>query len=718
MSGHRWPSPWPLCLLICLTGCQSGESGRMAWNPFRKLAEKPVAQKENAAFSLPKFARRQQVEKSIDEEDSATPIAEEQVDRLLADGQQALQDERLDDARAAYSQVLDASPDNATAHHGMAMAADLSQQWSDAEYHYRQALRIRPRDANLLCDIGYSYLLQDRYAEASRYLNHAIEVSPQHESAHMNLALLDLRQGNRQAAENRITSRFGSSAQSAQILAQLESQTSAVTAAFKTEASHVIPPNATFEQIQEIARQERLEAIRRRATQSIPQQDMQAAPTIDRVAALPNPNSSGDGITYDTRTGLPLNQPGYGNHPNPDPLGMPYDVNAATGITAESGHTSTENGPFSGLSQNPQQWVNAPNPGAAQNAQSAEFGHGITAPPMNNSAMNVATSGTQPPLTIPSNGARGATMNSHAPNPPQNSLVASMGGQYINQPPVGWNGQAGGEISTNVNSNPVFNPTVSSGPSPSVSAPTPGGTLPQQRVIPVHPSGAYLSPPVGSVSYGQPIGFESTQPAHGNQSPMANVSSTDTNPRIAMSSSGMNGAPQNSYQQGSTSGQPGGTSRPLYLDGLNAGPGSIFPIGQPGQSQPADASGQPPAERTDQLNMSNVSSPGSNSMINGLMYDQPTSALPSQEWANQQQQQLRSQQLQSQRWLGQQSPGLSQSNGGTVSQGNPSTWQNARPATVNPLESYDRQRQKMDSEYNKTLQQMDQGNTGGIPQFQ
>jgi Flp pilus assembly protein TadD len=129
-------------------------------------------------------------------------VAEEQVDRLLADGQAALQEERFDDARLAYNEVLSASPDNATAHHGLAMAADLTEQWADAEYHYRQALRIRPRDANLLCDIGYSYLLQNRYAEAARYLNHAIEVNPQHESAQMNLALLDLRQGNREAAEN------------------------------------------------------------------------------------------------------------------------------------------------------------------------------------------------------------------------------------------------------------------------------------------------------------------------------------------------------------------------------------------------------------------------------------------------------------------------------------------------------------------------------------
>ena len=233
MSGHRWYSISALGLMILLAGCQSEKSGRFAWNPFRKTPKNAVASGNESAFSMPAFARRKaDADDSESSVAAGSPIAEQQVDRLLTDGQIALQEDRLEDAKRAYLEVLSASPDNATAHHGMAMASDLSQAWADAEYHYRQALRIRPRDANLLCDIGYSYLLQNRYSEASRYLNHAIEINPQHESAQMNLALLDLKQGNRKAAENRVAARFGASAQASQVLAQLESQTNAVTAAF------------------------------------------------------------------------------------------------------------------------------------------------------------------------------------------------------------------------------------------------------------------------------------------------------------------------------------------------------------------------------------------------------------------------------------------------------------------------------------------------------
>ncbi len=115
--------------------------------------------------------------------------------------------------------------------------------------------------------------------------------------------------------------------------------------------------------------------------------------------------------------------------------------------------------------------------------------------------------------------------------------------------------------------------------------------------------------------------------------------------------------------------------------------------------------------------MNQVSSPGSNSMINGAFYEQPHSAVPSQEWGNQQQQQLRAQQLQSQQW--QQRNGQysqpSQNSGGPY--GTASSASAPRQAPINPLTAYDQQRQQLDSEYNKTLQQLDRQNASGNPQF-
>lgn len=684
MSGYRWSSLLPFSLIVLLTGCRSSESSRFAWNPFQKSAEKVSAERNGSAPELPKFASQ----KSEFQEESArqAPIAEEQVDRLLADGQLALQEERLEEARSAYNEVLRSSPDSATAHHGLAMAADLSEQWADAEYHYRQALRIRPRDANLLCDIGYSYLLQNRYAEAARYLNHAIEVNPQHESAQMNLALLDLRQGNRQAAESRVISKFGSGTQAMQIMAQLEGQTTAVTAAFKTDVATPIPSNATFEQVQELARRERLEAERRRAGQGMsqepasqpagqmqqpmrPQVQHQPMTGSDRQA-VSNRNGLPNGSAYDANTGLPTSIPGA----------QYAELVAGSGGQFQTGQAlSNDGGPILDAGQSgggfPSTGTSAyggelpargnsqglPHPGSY-----APGNHGITSTSdisMSNEMLNTGAANGNVPV-----------MNTTSPN----SLVNRM------------------PILNNIHGNAASPGTINSTP---VAAPQPLGINPlPAKVVPIHSSGTFQAPQNGSVSYGQPMGFNAPTPAAAFQAPAAATNGAS--------------APVNS------NGSPA-----VYLEGLNAGPGAIFPVSTP---SPASGAFANPAGRTANINMSNVSSPGTNSLVNGAMYQQPESALPSQDWANQQQQQLRSQQLQSQRWQEQQSmgrqpvtiPPQNSPSWGTGSSGAPTGSRPVpSPTPVTPLEAYEKQRQQLDSEYNRTLQQLDRQSPSTMPQF-
>jgi hypothetical protein len=251
----------------------------------------------------------------------------------------------------------------------------------------------------------------------------------------------------------------------------------------------------------------------------------------------------------------------------------------------------------------------------------------------------------------------------------------------------------------NTTANPAFSGTANSA---AVSAPQPSGLNPlPARVVPIHSTGAFQAPQNGSVSYGQPLGFNAPAATASYQTPGNSANGT----AVSTASS---------------------SSSPVYLEGLNAGPGAIFPVSGSGphaiQSDPLATSG---AGATS-LNMNNISSPGTNSMVNGAMYEQPGSALPSQDWGNQQQQQLRAQQLQSQRWQEQQSMGrrpVSQTpqdsaSWGTGSYGaNPGAWPASRPAAVNPLEAYEKQRQQLDSEYNRTLQQLDRQNPSTMPQF-
>jgi hypothetical protein len=89
-----------------------------------------------------------------------------------------------------YKRVLRDAPDHVLAHHRLAVIADEAQDFSTAERHYRAALVGRPGDAAILNDLGYSYLLQGRFAESERVLREAIRAPGPTDRAVTNLALL------------------------------------------------------------------------------------------------------------------------------------------------------------------------------------------------------------------------------------------------------------------------------------------------------------------------------------------------------------------------------------------------------------------------------------------------------------------------------------------------------------------------------------------------
>jgi tetratricopeptide (TPR) repeat protein len=137
----------------------------------------------------------------------------ERVDAWLRRGQDAVRlasanpqsAEILSQATYSFREALRIDPDNADAHHGMAIVSDLNEDWDLADVSYKRALAARPNDVNLLNDQGYSYLLQSRYREASQYLNRALQLSPGHQKSHINLAILDIRLGNQQSALMRLS---------------------------------------------------------------------------------------------------------------------------------------------------------------------------------------------------------------------------------------------------------------------------------------------------------------------------------------------------------------------------------------------------------------------------------------------------------------------------------------------------------------------------------
>ena len=339
----------PLLLLFALTGCNT------AWKPkwFSRLRNQPedrqLADNENSdeKTKLVSGTNRDPDRDADAETDSDSPSGTDSADaelaaverhaRMIREAQSALRQERIEEANRIYREVLNEAPDHPDAHHGLAMAADLDEDWGDAEYHYKQALRIRPRDAVLLSDLGYSYILQNRFSEAARYLNQAIELQPGYERAHMNIALLDIKQGNRAAAEQRLVQRLGNSSQTAGILASLEQQAfpatiataTAPNPATKTEKKPNNSPtpeteSMSLEQVQELARQEREAArqqrIDRDSATALTQNPQGDTPENPYAGNNPGFTTNASEIPQPTPPRLSLAQPKPPTWPSAEPL--------------------------------------------------------------------------------------------------------------------------------------------------------------------------------------------------------------------------------------------------------------------------------------------------------------------------------------------------------------------------------------------------------------
>jgi len=96
----------------------------------------------------------------------------------------------LERAEFYYRSVLEREPDNPVANHRLAVLADKKHDFARAENYYLTALRHDGRNPDLLSDLGYSYLLQNRREESERYLLAATRIEPSHAKALHNLSLL------------------------------------------------------------------------------------------------------------------------------------------------------------------------------------------------------------------------------------------------------------------------------------------------------------------------------------------------------------------------------------------------------------------------------------------------------------------------------------------------------------------------------------------------
>src|SRR5207247_1685288 len=94
----------------------------------------------------------------------------------------------------------------AEAFHRLAIVNDKRSEFGKAVAAYREAIALDPENANLYCDLGYSYFLQHRWADAESNLVRALELRQEFPRAHNNLAMVLARTGRPEQAHKAFVS--------------------------------------------------------------------------------------------------------------------------------------------------------------------------------------------------------------------------------------------------------------------------------------------------------------------------------------------------------------------------------------------------------------------------------------------------------------------------------------------------------------------------------
>ncbi len=194
-------------MLLLASGCQTPNTALFPW---KSDSDKPALTEAELNRSLdgPAVNDEAFAAAAMPEETSDSDARDQRVAQWLSRGQEAIRQttdsphrsELLREATNSFREVLRLDEDNVGAFHGLAIVSDLTEDWQMAEMNYKRALSVSRDDPSLLNDLGYSYLLQKRFDEASRYLNRATQIDPRHEKAHINLAILEVQKGNHQSA--------------------------------------------------------------------------------------------------------------------------------------------------------------------------------------------------------------------------------------------------------------------------------------------------------------------------------------------------------------------------------------------------------------------------------------------------------------------------------------------------------------------------------------
>lgn len=136
----------------------------------------------------------------LDSGPSPKVTSRQAADIEFAVGRSAEEQGQFAEAEASYLTALAKDPKRADAEVRLAILRDRKGDTTGADKHFARALKLRPKDPEILCDQGYSLYLRRRWAESEASLKKALAVNPSHARSHSNLALIHARQGDNEKA--------------------------------------------------------------------------------------------------------------------------------------------------------------------------------------------------------------------------------------------------------------------------------------------------------------------------------------------------------------------------------------------------------------------------------------------------------------------------------------------------------------------------------------